>query len=93
MNFEIQPDFLGVMDVIVVDLVVYGVLQLHGDVTPAGELVVVDLGPVVALDQDADGGVDAVAAVAPVVPDALVGILGRALAPVGADDSKSFHRE
>ena len=85
-----QSSFLSVMDVIVVDPVVDRVLQLHGDVTPAGELVVVDLGPVVALDQDADGCVDAIAAVAPVVLDALVGILGRTLSPVGADYSKSF---
>ena len=89
----IKSTFLRVMDVIVVDPVVDGVLKLHGDVTPAGELVVVDLGAVVALDQDADGGVDAVAAVAPVVPDAVVGILGRALSPVGADDSESFQGE
>ena len=82
--------FLRVVDVIVVDPVVDRVLKLHGDVAPAGELVVVDLGPVVALDQDADGCVDAVAAVIPVVFDALVGILGRTLASVGADDSKPF---
>ena len=85
-----QSTFLSVMDVIVVDPVVDRVLELYGDVTPPRELVVVDLGPVVAFDQDADGRVDAVAAIAPVVLDALVGILGRALSPVGADDSKSF---
>ena len=76
------------VDVIVMYAVVDGVLELDRDMTPARELVVVDLGPVVALDQDADGCVDAVATVLSVAPDALVGVLGRALSTVSADYSE-----
>ena len=76
------------VDVIVMYAVVDGVLELDRGMTPAREFVVVDLGPVVALDQDADGCVDAVATVLSVVPDTLVGVLGRALSTVGADYSE-----
>ena len=73
---------------IVMDAVVDGVLELHGDVTPARELVVVDLGPVITLDQDSYRRFDAVATVLLVVFHALVRVLGWALSPVGADNSQ-----
>ena len=76
------------VDVIVMDAVVDRVLELDRGVAPTGELVVVDLCPVVALDEDANRGVDAVAAIVSVILDAVVGVLGRALSSISPDYSE-----
>ena len=81
---------LRVMNVIVMHAVVNGVLELNSGVTPTREFVVVHLDSVIALNQDTDGGIDAVTTIVPVVLDTLVGVLGRALSTVSAGNSESW---